>query len=1344
MIDPTLVPGPIPTPPVHTTSFVLDITNERLAERTRQNLVIGHKFVFEAPAKRGRIASLLTGPTTAPVVWPMVGTVELEGLRVIPATTPAEPLHALVCDRDVYRAEEDTVHLFVAMPDVPAQTTLRVSYAGDTFTTVDLSASDALRTDGMHIEALSMLLPGAYSAQIHVDGRAIGQATRFTVAAYTLAPLTGRLMEHALEAGSLSFTLEVESYELAFDQPLQVALLSGDDVQAEVELTASAPGLYFGSLPVSGDDALRLRLVARDDAERTCEVVLPGSRKHERVQTCISTLGTSHHLALMPAPDALPVRGAYITRGDVHASPVVTDEVVTREGLLTLRADVQSLCVLSTPLGQGTPTVVHHGDLSAGDTVKVPVTAAMTTMHVAGFVAGKPWEAYAHFILPAELAVEVNTAHNAADKTLAVTLNVDSAGRVARDGSREKTTRGHTVLLSVRDTRLTQTDTPEVALSASIKRAIDAEVGTKIGLAVLRDDDAWAWTRLGARPVDLRAVKPDEALLGTVDRYTAEQFLLFPLRRVGSAVEVAVARSIDPFMLDHVQRALGCDALILRWAPKADVRAAIQAHMRHMADPMLVGAVQFSAPMPRGGGMAAFGGGGDTFDDLDQESGVPPDLDMLMESSMPPPVPAAAPLPSPALPSPAQPPMTQPSAAQPSMAPPLARRKRAAAPMAELAADASAEEFASEGMTDARTPLMDHESAGERARGEMDAHAPDGPPAGGKEAAAPALPTHRPEQLFFGLVHVQGETTIEVPLADAVGTFTVEAFALEGADWCRVHTTAVIELPARAALDLPPMIFPGDDVTCTLFAQCCSGQGTVELTCDGAPVALRREDTTGQDADAGPQALPARFTFKAGPGTYEARVTDVETGAVDTEVVLVGTPGALRSMAKEVGFIEAGQTLTMENAGEDVRALRVLPGLTETTAGVLSATADYGHLCCEQTAAKIVAAVGMYLGADDAVVKTKAESIIVAGVRREKTMWVKGKGLRMYPTCKSVNTYWGKLAVPYLWQLAALADVPGISTALRDAAMDGVAIADDVGPAYGVERMPGTIADAAGAYRVALHDAARLSEAADWVKTRLTQAADGTWLLGKAHGAAASLGLSDGSLPGPGLLPGRVLGRAEQSYAAAVLLMAGALKPGISLANTVLRQLGSQGRLYSTVDSVAACAMLGALKTAGVGEGCTVRVNGVQMSLADAVALGDRVETLEVLRGVCAVELEAVRTERWADFKLDFGLTVGLRGPNGAPKTRFAQGDRALLSVTLDDGYKAGDLVHVALPAALSWLKGGGRVQQFTVDFEGKDAIEVPLLVTGRLAGAQHFAVCVRNMFEEERAANPGLLVVQP
>lgn len=57
-------------------------------------------------------------------------------------------------------------------------------------------------------------------------------------------------------------------------------------------------------------------------------------------------------------------------------------------------------------------------------------------------------------------------------------------------------------------------------------------------------------------------------------------------------------------------------------------------------------------------------------------------------------------------------------------------------------------------------------------------------------------------------------------------------------------------------------------------------------------------------------------------------------------------------------------------------------------------------------------------------------------------------------------------------------------------------------------------------------------------------------------------------------------------------------------------------------------------------------------------------------------------------------------------------------------------------------------MKRFSVDFQGRDEVRIPLAATGITVSREgkeapaHFAVCVRNMFEEERGGNPGALTV--
>ena len=120
---------------------------------------------------------------------------------------------------------------------------------------------------------------------------------------------------------------------------------------------------------------------------------------------------------------------------------------------------------------------------------------------------------------------------------------------------------------------------------------------------------------------------------------------------------------------------------------------------------------------------------------------------------------------------------------------------------------------------------------------------------------------------------------------------------------------------------------------------------------------------------------------------------------------------------------------------------------------------------------------------------------------------------------------------------------------------------------------------------------------------------------------------------------------------------------------------------------------------------------------------------------------------RVVSFAAGISIAVALE-KDGQVSRRFSVGDAIDLRVSLDDGYEKGDLLWVCLPDSLSRILGGGQVKRFSVDFRERDQLRVPLVVTaptvdesGRTA-PQHFAACVRNMFEEERTASPGKLMV--
>jgi hypothetical protein len=202
---------------------------------------------------------------------------------------------------------------------------------------------------------------------------------------------------------------------------------------------------------------------------------------------------------------------------------------------------------------------------------------------------------------------------------------------------------------------------------------------------------------------------------------------------------------------------------------------------------------------------------------------------------------------------------------------------------------------------------------------------------------------------------------------------------------------------------------------------------------------------------------------------------------------------------------------------------------------------------------------------------------------------------------------------------------------------------------------------------------------------------------------------------------------------------------GLRLANQVTQQFNAQGRLYSTVDSIAALALLQQLKLADIAIGTgQVRVNTKTMTLEEALTLEESLTSVEVIEGVAAVEVTYPHIEDWESFGQPFPIAVDFRETHSTSKKKkqFTLGNRLTLQIVLPQGYRLGDIAHVVLPPCLSAIEGGAKVKRFSLDFAGQNELQIPLLVTSKLQGVQHFAVCVRNMFEEERASSTGLLTV--
>ncbi len=576
-----------------------------------------------------------------------------------------------------------------------------------------------------------------------------------------------------------------------------------------------------------------------------------------------------------------------------------------------------------------------------------------------------------------------------------------------------------------------------------------------------------------------------------------------------------------------------------------------------------------------------------------------------------------------------------------------------------------------------------------------------------------------PEVLFAGLMSGVGSYALTLRLPDTFADYVVEAFVVSGLDWASAKGRFRAAKDPFVSLDLPPFVHPGDSVLGRVHAGASSGRMRLRVARDGMDVPLHHE---GEPLPPGAEiaAHRAELAFAVVPGDYEAVVEDVGAGVSDRSVRRVEALGKLRAEVRALRFLRPGEALSRAD-DPSVVGLRVLPGLDRPFGALVEATADYAHHCCEQTAAKLRAGCAMWGLADADERRQRAATVLCAGVHRLARMWLRGRGFKVYPECPDQpHPYLGPVAARYLWDLELLRPrVSRLSPALAEAVEQGLEMARDATAAYGLDWPP------------------KAPRAAEDVYAVLRSSADAP---ARAKATQRARELVD-LLSGGATNAGAVRWRAEAAYAAAALLRAGeGLDRVLPLANRVVAQFNEQGRLYSTLDSAAAVALMTELQAQGViNAGGKAIFDGQLLSLTKASGLSAK--AVRAVEGVLAVEVTRLVEEDWEQMAITAPVRVALE-KDGRARQRFTVGDALTLRVALEDGYRAGDLLWVCLPDALSRLLGGGQVKRFSVDFRGQNELALDLAATGATTGPQHFAVCVRNMFEEERVGNPGRLAV--
>lgn len=568
-----------------------------------------------------------------------------------------------------------------------------------------------------------------------------------------------------------------------------------------------------------------------------------------------------------------------------------------------------------------------------------------------------------------------------------------------------------------------------------------------------------------------------------------------------------------------------------------------------------------------------------------------------------------------------------------------------------------------------------------------------------------------------------------------LGQLEVDVLGVTRGDWASARASLAVHQPVHGELSLPRYMVVGERAVGTLHVRLASGSAEVEVRRDGTPLLLRAGGQSGLRLTL--SAPGGEVRFDASPGAFEATLFPV--GAEAQRVGgTVEQPGRASWWERTVVVLPAGGRLEVE--GREARA-RITPGVGGTVRRMARALQDYSYSCAEQTSAILLACVTELLLETDR--RGELERHLGGLVERLDSMALPSGPFRAYPD-HEVSDWLSRSAAAHLLELEVVEPRPSLEP-IWATLQHALKLGRKAAAAHRMERAPAHPRTAREALACLHRSPERARELAGQV-----QAGVGLWEGGLAvlrlgpAGAEAEAGKAHAR--SPFLSAAEV--RAETAYGAAVLLRAGPefFQVAAPLVRTALSGMEESGRCFSTLDTVGALALLSAMPD---GAARTCRVDGEELSLQEALER-TALRHIEAGDGPLLVDLERVREENLGTLLR--GDTPGTVRLERAPSERggpLLPGERLELVVRLDADYGVGDLLQVFLPPALAWLHGGTQATGLALDFEGKDTLRVPLVVTGATVDAagtcvpQRCGVYLRNMYDERRGSEFNALTVR-
>ncbi|GAC1401694.1 MAG: hypothetical protein NVSMB49_16670 [Ktedonobacteraceae bacterium] len=416
-----------------------------------ESAFLGNWFVFlKANAQSITDSPQILQRTTPQILFRGKEKLTLPGVEIQPTPLPRCTLASLTSDKTLYRANRDSVRLFVVSPaQAKKEVVLNVALNKSVYAEYAVTLDEF----GLCLYFLQDLPEGQYEATLVNSPAAV---CRFEVAEYRLAALHAELVEQQLSGDTLRYTLSVTSFNQPYHGPVEVELQErGQRVGERSALQCTREGRCRGVVKLTGEGPYTLNVFV---GERTATLALKGSEQERREPLTISELGELRVLGLLPTPQSNACRGMYISRGGANTEPFLVRRLVGNAVEITSRADIEAVRVVTINPIHGTSGEKYYEQLKAEQSIQVPVPPPYGIILLGAFVDGQAWEGWCAVLRPSELHMQCEAPKEAKPGSrVRVTLKTGMPDRIVP------------VQLIVKDARLIAQSDPQVEFAARIK-----------------------------------------------------------------------------------------------------------------------------------------------------------------------------------------------------------------------------------------------------------------------------------------------------------------------------------------------------------------------------------------------------------------------------------------------------------------------------------------------------------------------------------------------------------------------------------------------------------------------------------------------------------------------------------------------------------------------------------------------------------------------------------------------------------------------------------------------------------------------------------------------------------